>query len=309
LKVLITGGAGFIGSHVTDKLLEGGHRVLIVDNYKTGRPENTKANPALSVYKNSISNKTEMENLFKSFEPEIVIHAAASFKDPQDWREDAETNILGTINIVDCAVSSNVRKFIYLQTSLCYGLHPLEKPITLDHPLVSGGSSYAISKTAAERYIELSGLDFISLRLANVYGPRNLSGPLPTFFSRITHDLPCKIMNTKRDFIFIDDVVDLIIKAAGSNKKGHYHASTGKDHSIKELFDLMVKYLDLEDPEKREEEMGPDDVATILLDPSRTSKDFDWKAITKFEDGVKASIDWYKNNKVSITYTHLKTVH
>ena len=92
-------------------------------------------------------------------------------------------------------------------------LQPLEQPITLAHPIRPEGSSYAISKTAGEQYIALSGLDFVSFRLANAYGPRNLSGPLPTFFQRLTQGKPCFVMDTRRDFIFVDDLVDVVVKA------------------------------------------------------------------------------------------------
>src|SRR5207244_3821868 len=118
-----------------------------------------------------------------SFKPEIVVHAAASYKDPENWKEDVLTNVLGTSNVVKESIKSHVKRVIYFQTSLCYG-KPQTAPITLEHR-VNPESSYAISKTAAEQYIALSGLDFISFRLANVYGPRNISGPLPTFFKRL----------------------------------------------------------------------------------------------------------------------------
>lgn len=309
MKVLVTGGAGFIGSHVCDRLLDLGHDVLSIDNYKTGDKNNNADDTRLKIVSNSICDHESLRMIFSDFSPEIVIHAAASFKDPQDWKEDASTNILGTINLLEASKETQVKKFIYLQTSLCYGIHPLQKPITLDHPLISGGSSYAISKTAAERYIELSGLDFVSLRLANVYGPRNLSGPLPTFYNKIVNNQICTVVDTKRDFIYIDDVVELIIKAIESNKKGYYHAATGKDHSIKELFEITTKCLGLKNYQMQEKKMGADDVETILLDPSRTELDFNWKGNTKFELGVQSAINWYKNNPIKRTYTHLKTLN
>jgi UDP-glucose 4-epimerase len=154
----------------------------------------------------------------------------------------------------------------------------------------------------------LSGLDYISFRLANAYGPRNLSGPLPTFYHRLTNDKPCFVMDTRRDFIYIDDLIDVVIKALdGKGSKGAYHISSGSDYSIKELFDATVKALDIR--LEQEVEVRPrnvDDAFTILLDPSQTNQDFNWKITTPLETGVKAAIEWYKQYGISQTYTHLK---
>ena len=119
----------------------------------------------------------------------------------------------GTSLVARASVSAKVRRLIYLQTALCYGLHPLEQPITLNHPILPTASSYAISKTAGEHYVALSGVDWQSFRLANAYGPRNLSGPLPTFYSRLTTGKPCFVMDTRRDFVFVSDLIDLLVQA------------------------------------------------------------------------------------------------
>lgn len=240
------------------------------------------------------------------------MHAAASYKDPENWMEDALTNVVGGVNIVKASKKANIRRIIYFQTALCYGLKPIEQPITLKHPLFSGGysggSSYAISKTGGEQYIELSGLDFISFRLANSYGPRNLSGPLPTFYHRLTNGKPCFVMNTRRDFIFVDDLVNVVMLAiSGKEERGFYHVSSGSDYSIKELFDLTVKALDIKlEKEVEVKESGPDDVFTILIDPSKTNMNFGWKISTPLKTGVKKTIEWYKVHGISQTYTHLK---
>jgi len=312
MKILITGGAGFIGSHLTEKLLKEGHNICVIDNYQTGRRDNLTAHQNLEIIENTIADKNIVDDIFIKFKPEVVIHAAASYKDPENWLEDSFTNVTGTINIVKAAMQNNLKRIIYFQTSLCYGLKPLEQPITLTHPLYSGGysggSSYAISKTAAEQYIELSGLDFISFRLANAYGPRNLSGPLPTFFYRLTNGKPCFVMDTRRDFIFVNDLVDCVIKAVnGKGIKGYYHISTGKDYSIKELFDATLKALNIKlGTEVEVKQRGVDDVFTILIDPSKTNEDFEWNTNTPLEYGIKQAIDWYKQNGITQTFTHLK---
>jgi UDP-glucose 4-epimerase len=208
------------------------------------------------------------------------------------------------------AKRTQVQRLIYFQTALGYGLKPIEQPITLNHPLKPEGSSYAISKTAAEHYVELGGLDFLSFRLANAYGPRNLSGPLPTFYHRLTSGKPCFVMDTRRDFIYIDDLVSVVMKAIdGQGSAGYYHISSGSDYAIKELFDATVKALGIRlDSEVEVRPRNPDDTYTILLDPSKTEATFDWRVSTPLEEGVRAAIDWYKENGITQTYTHLKNV-
>lgn len=310
MKILVTGGAGFIGSHLVDQLIARNDEVLVIDNYATGRRDNLSSHPNLKVIEGTIADEVLVNNIFKEFEPEIVVHAAASYKDPDNWEEDARTNELGTINVVRAAKRTNVGRLIYFQTALGYGLRPLEQPITLNHPRRPEGSSYAISKTAGEMYIELSGIEYISFRLANAYGPRNLSGPLPTFYHRLTTNKPCFVMDTRRDFIFVDDLVDVVIKAIdGMGTKGAYHVSSGSDYSIKELFDGTVKALKIQ--LEKEVEVRPrneDDVFTILLDPSKTNHDFSWKITTPLESGIARAIEWYKVYGITQTYTHLKDI-
>jgi UDP-glucose 4-epimerase len=314
MRVLITGGAGFVGSHLADRLLREGHEVLVIDNFATGRHDNLTPHPKLQVVEGTIADGYLVHRVFESFKPEKVVHAAASYKDPDNWLEDASTNVVGAINVARSSKLHNVQRLVYFQTSLCYGLHPLEQPITLKHPLFSGGysggSSYAISKTAAEQYIELSGLDFISFRLANAYGPRNISGPLPTFYQRLTQGKPCFVMDTRRDFIYVADLVDVVMKALeGMGTRGYYHVSSGSDYSIKELFDATVAALGItleKDVEVRER--GVDDVFTILIDPSKTNADFGWKTTTPLLEGVANAITYYRDFGITETFTHLKHV-
>jgi UDP-glucose 4-epimerase len=307
-NVLITGGAGFIGSHLTDRLLERGDRVLVVDNFATARRDSLPAHANLTLVEDTIADEAVVERVFSEFHPEVVVHAAASYKDPDAWTEDSRTNAVGTANVVRAAQAAGVSRLVYFQTALCYGLHPLEQPITLSHPLDPKDSSYAISKTAGEWYVRLSGLDWISFRLANVYGPRNLSGPLPTFFQRLSEEKPCFVMDTRRDFVFVDDLVEVALKAVDrGGESGVYHVSSGSDVSIKELFDATVKAMDIElagDVEVRPR--NPDDAPSILLDPSVTERDFGWAARTPLEQGVARAVAYYRDHGVAETFTHLK---
>jgi|tagenome__1003787_1003787.scaffolds.fasta_scaffold20989997_11 UDP-glucose 4-epimerase len=307
-NVLITGGAGFIGSHLTDRLLERGDTVLVIDNFATSRRDTLPEHDQLTLVEDTIADAELVERVFAEFGPEVVVHAAASYKDPEAWTEDTRTNAVGSANVVRAAQAAGVSRLVYFQTALCYGLHPQEQPITLSHPLDPKDSSYAISKTAGEWYVRLSGLDWISFRLANVYGPRNLSGPLPTFFQRLNEGKSVFVMDTRRDFVFVDDLVDVAIKAIdGGGESGVYHVSSGSDVSIKELFDATIKAMGINlDEEVEVRPRNPDDAPSILLDPSKTERDFGWAARTPLEDGVAKAVAYYTDHGVAETFTHLK---
>lgn len=308
MRVLITGGSGFVGSNLADRLLARKDTVLVIDNFSTGRRDNLKSHPNLTVVEHTIADTAAMDEIFTEFKPDVVVHAAASYKDPDNWVEDCKTNVLGTVNVLNATKKAGCKRIIYFQTALCYGLNPKEQPVSLDHHFDARGSSYAISKTAAEHYVELSGLDFISFRLANAYGPRNISGPLPTFYHRLTADKACFVMDTRRDFIFIDDLVDCVERAVDGKGQGYYHISSGSDFSIKELFDATLTALDMKlEKEVEVRPRHPDDAFTILLDPSRTNKDFSWNVKTSLTTGVKAAIDYYKEYGIEQTYTHLRS--
>lgn len=307
MKVFITGGSGFIGSHLTDRLLARGDQVLVLDNYATGRRDNLTDHPNLTIVEGSIADQALVFELFENFKPNLVVHAAAAYKNPEDWEEDAYTNTVGTINVIRGAKKVNCQRIIYFQTALCYGVKPLAQPIALDHAIFPANSSYAITKTAGEQFIEISGLNYVSFRLANAYGPRNISGPLPTFYHRITENKPCFVMDTRRDFIYIDDMVDCVMKAVDGCGMGTYHISSGKDYAIKELFDATLDALQMKletDIEVRPH--NPDDAYTILLDPQKTNKEFEWDVSTPLVDGVRKAINYYQQFGIQETFTHLK---
>jgi UDP-glucose 4-epimerase len=308
MKVLVTGGAGFIGSHLVERILTGGDEAVVIDNFVTGRRDNLPSHERLELVEGSIVDHRLVLDVFENARPEMVVHAAASYRDPDDWPQDAATNVVGTANVVQAAQSCGIKRLLYLQTALCYGLKPQEQPITLNHPIRPEGSSYAISKTAAEQYIALSDLDFISFRLANAYGPRNFSGPLPTFYQRLSQGKPCFVMNTRRDFIFVDDLVEVLSAAlAGRGSRGYYHVSSGGDYSIKELYDQAVSAMELDPaPQAELREPNPDDVFSILLDPSKAERDFNWRVKTRLSDGVARAVAYYRQHEVKNTYTHLK---
>jgi UDP-glucose 4-epimerase len=288
--------------------LDEDHEVLVIDNYATGRRDNLTERDGLTLVEDTIEDPDVVLEAFESFQPDSVVHAAAAYKDPDAWGADVLTNTLGTVNVVKAAQATGVGRLLYFQTALCYGTTPTEQPVTLDHP-IRPDSSYGISKTAGELYIELSGIDFVSFRLANAYGPRNISGPLPTFHHRLTEGKAVFVMDTRRDFIYIDDLVDVAMQAVvDGTGHGHYHISSGTDFAIKDLFDATIAALpevELEgDVEVRPK--GEDDAYTILLDPSRVQQDFGWTPKVPLEEGVGRAIEYYREYGISQTFTHLK---
>ena len=243
MKIFITGGLGLIGSHIAEMLLARGDEVLVIDNLATGRSEHLTKHSRLEVLIDTIANKDLVYSLVKKFKPDIVIHAACSYKDPDDWYNDTLTNCVGGCNIVDASKRYGVKRFIYFQTALCYGLKSLEQPITLNHPLNPGGSSYVISKTANEYYINLSGIDYVTFRLANVVGPRCVAGPVPIFYQRLKDGKQCFVTKARRDFVFVKDLAKIVLQACDGMGHGTYHFSSGKDLAISELYDSIVKAM------------------------------------------------------------------
>mgnify|MGYP000191493275 CR=1 FL=1 len=298
--VAITGGAGFIGSNLADKLIERGDRVRIVDNLETGQLPNI--NSKAEVVIGSISHNVVMEE-FMSYVPDVVVHAAASYKDPDNWAKDTFTNTVGTVKLLETCKRVGVKRIIYFQTSLCYG-PPQEHPITLNHP-INPQNSYAITKTAAEQFIAMSGISFVSFRLANVYGPRNLAGAVPAFYKRITEGKSCVVFDTRRDFVFIDDLLYYVLKAIDGIGEGYYHVSTGRDYSIWTVFRCVQSALNIPNVDVEFKPKMPEDVSSILLDPSETYREFGEPEWTELDKGISEAIKWYKENGVGEAYTHL----
>jgi UDP-glucose 4-epimerase len=307
MKVFVTGGSGLVGSTVIDLLLARGDEVMAIDNFATGRRDNLTPHPRLRLIEDSIADARVVDRLVGDFHPDIVVHTAASYKDPDDWSSDALTNCVGSANVARACKDHKVARLIYFQTSLCYGTRPREQPITLDHPLDPANSSYAISKTAGEHYIQYSGVDWVTFRLANVVGPRNVSGPLPIFFERLSHGKRCFVTAARRDFVFVRDLARTVVKAVDGTGSGTYHFSSGRDVAIKELYDAVVGAMKLNDyPEPEIRPLGPDDAPTILLDPSRTFRDFGDICFTPLEEIVADTVAYYRDYGVQGGYTHLR---
>lgn len=320
MNILVTGAAGFIASHVIERLLESGNnKIMGIDNFATGRRDTVeelkkKGGDRFIFSEMDIGETGKYPStglaVVDEPDPDIVIHAAASYKNPAEWVVDAQSNVVGTANLMEACKNSSVKRIIYFQTSLCYGLHPQEQPITINHPVRPEGSTYAITKTAAEDIIKMSGVPYTSFRLANCYGPRNLSGPVPTFYQRLTQGKECFVMNTRRDFVFVQDLVDIVVRAieAGADApNGPYHVSSGSDYAIEEMYQCVREALGKEPMPVCVLERSADDVATLILDPSQTHKAFPgWKTTVPLEEGIMKAVAWYQTHEFGETFTHLK---
>jgi len=297
-RVLITGAAGFIGSHLTDALERLGHDVFGIDNYATGRSGQGPARMKVG----SVGEVNGLDVAFRLARPDVVIHCAAAYKDPDDWAEAERSNVLGTANVVDLAKRHGVARLAYFQTSLCYGLAP-EVPVTVDAPLRPRGC-YAVTKTLAEQMVREGRVPWLSFRLANVYGPRNLSGPVPAFYRRLSRGEACTVVDSRRDFIYVADLVRLVVAAMFSERTGVYHVATGRDAPIVDVFEEVAAAMRVEATATLARR-GPDDAETILLDPSGTRAAFGWSAETRLERGVAEAVRWYEQHGVDQTFTHL----
>lgn len=292
---------------MAELLLERGDNVVVIDNFATGRPEHLQAHPNLKVLEGHIGDQKLVEDTVTANNVDVIVHAAAAYKDPDDWHEDTLTNCVGGANLVLAAKRHGIKRFVYYQTALCYGTKPLHNPITLDHYRFPNNSSYSISKTTTEEYLELAGLSYVSFRLANVIGPRNLSGPLPIFYQRLTEGKKCFVTRSRRDFVFVKDLAKVTLKAIDGTGQGSYNFSSGTDMPIIDLYDTVVRTLGLNPaPEPDIRDLGADDAASILLDPSKTFADFGKVEFTPLSEIVRSACEYYRQYGVRGGYTHLK---
>lgn len=290
-NVLITGGAGFIGSHVTDLLIENGYSVIVVDNLSSGFDANL--NPKSKFYNVDITSP-ELEKVFKENSIDYVFHFAAqasvsfSTKKPV---EDANENIIGTINVLKFAKKSGVKKFIVSSTAAVYGV-PEYLPVDEKHPTTCL-SFYGLSKLTMEKYVELFGIDYIIFRFANVYGPRQSAhgeaGVVAIFADKMKNNEDIIVDDDgeqTRDFVYVADVAKVCLKAIESDIKNEIiNVSTSKAISVNKLFSSMATKFNY----KKTAKYGPQRVGDIkhsILDNKKCSKSFGFIPQTSIEDGL-----------------------
>ena len=306
MRLLITGGAGSLGSALIEHLASKCEAIAVLDNFATGKRGALPPGVAVTVVEGSIADHSIVNSLFDSFVPTHVIHSAASYKDPNNWEEDALTNVVGTTHVVRASERHSVKRFINFQTALCYG-RPNEVPIPITHP-TAPFTSYGITKTAGEAFLKASSLNSVSFRLANVTGPRLAIGPIPPFYKRLKAGEACSVSTTVRDFIDMEDFLSLMdIAISDDAPQGVFNVSTGEGHTIEEVFRAVANHLGFSDAEPASiNAPGPDDVAAVVLDPSVTSKEFGWEAKIGFSETMTRILSWYDANGITDIYSHLQ---
>ncbi|MDA0824101.1 MAG: NAD-dependent epimerase/dehydratase family protein [Proteobacteria bacterium] len=307
MRILITGGAGCLGSSLVERYHSMGHEILVLDNFATSARGAMRATNNLVVVEGSVGNAALVDQCFSEFAPTHVIHSAAAYKEPDDWIEDIETNVQGAANIARASLKHRVKRVVNFQTALIYGT-PEVVPIPVEHR-VAPVSSYAISKAAGEVYLALIAheIPYVSLRLANVCGPRLAIGPIPTFYQRIKAGKPCYCSDTVRDFLDMEDFHSLMDTVMEDQAPaGVFNVSTGEGRSIKQLFDVVAEYLGhIPEGPIRIVPPGSDDIKSVVLDPKHTETVLGWKAKIGFEETIKRALKWYDEHGVAEIFSHL----
>lgn len=304
MKILVTGGAGFIASHVADAYVELGHEVVIIDNLSTGNLDNI--NPRAKFIQVDITDKDKIQEIIRTERPDVINHHAAhiqvgySVKNPQF---DAENNIIGLLNIMEAAKEVPVKKVIMAATGgAMYGNKQTPFSETMKaEPL----SPYGISKRAGELYLnyyhELYQIPFISLRYSNVYGPRqNAHGEsgVIAIFAEMIADGKTPAINGDgthtRDYVYVADVVRANVMALNSDFVGELNIGTKTEISTNEVFHKVVAEMGVNIEEKHTAER-PGEQVTSSLDYSKAKEILGWEPEVNFDEGVKKVVAWYKS--------------
>lgn len=303
MKILVTGGAGFIGSNVVDELIENKHEVCIVDNLSTGKNDNI--NEKSRFYKCDVTNLENLKLIFEIEKPEVVYHFAAQIDVQTSLKKpafDAKNNIIGTINILECCRLFHVKKIIYPSSAAVYG-NPKYLPIDENHP-VEPISFYGISKHTPEHYIkvfsELNDIKYTILRYANVYGirqdPKGEGGVVSRFLGKLLNNEAPIIFGDgeqTRDFVYVKDIVraNLLALSNGNNKV--VNISTNVPITVNDLYKTMKKVIN-SNIEAIYEEQRQGDILYSYLSNSLARETLCWEFRYTLQDGIKETADYYK---------------
>lgn len=321
MNYLITGGAGFIASHIVDRLLQDNHQVIVVDNFSSGKNENLiqhQNNPNLMIYQRDILEN--LNDIFEKEKPEIVIHMAAQVMLRKSIEEpifDAKTNILGTINILETCKKFNIRKLIYTSTGGARVGEPEYLPVDEKHNLAPC-SPYGISKHTAEHYVEMYGklydLDYLIFCFGNVYGPRDDPSckRVTSIFSHqmLNNQVP-KIFgdgNQTRDFIYVKDLANFIVDSIEKNPEHKlFHLANGEQISVNQVFNILKELISFEkDAEHVEAIKG--EVKDIVLDTTLAKQELGWTVKTDFRQGLKETVEHMQNYLFNSSSNFFKSI-
>lgn len=305
MKILVTGGAGFIGSNLVDALIDQKHEVFIIDNLSTGKKE--FINPKVKFYEADIQDKS-IDAIFKEVKPEILFHLAAhisvseSVKDPIS---DCKSNIEGSVNIFESAKNNNVKKVIFSSTGgALYGdTKKRDRPTSESYPAIPL-SPYGITKLTNEFYLNYYfnafNLNYTILRYSNVYGPRQNSkgeaGVVAIFIDKILNsEIPIIHGDGEqtRDYVYVDDVVKANILSINNKREGIYNIGTGIETSVNKIANLISNNFNKEIEIKH----GPAVVEqrTSCLDNSFAMRELSWQPSIKLNVGIKKTVEWFTN--------------
>ncbi len=303
MKILITGGAGFIASHVADQYVAAGHEVYVLDNLSTGKKE--FINPKAKFYQADITDQETIKQIIAEVKPEVINHHAAhiqvghSVEDPQF---DAQNNIIGVLNLMQAAKDHGLKKVIMASTGgAMYGNK--QTPFTeemKEEPL----SPYGVSKRSGELYLnyyhELYGIPYIALRYANVYGPRQNphgeSGVIAIFSEMIAEGKQPVINGDgthTRDYVYVKDVARANLMALDCDFVGAINIGTSREISTNDVFKQVVQEFAADIPEEHGPER-PGEQVTSALAYNRAKEVLGWEPTVEFEQGVKEVVEWYK---------------
>lgn len=304
MRILVTGGAGFIGSHVADRYVELGHDVVVFDDLSSGKKE--FVHPRARLVVGDIRDTEAVERCVGEFEPEIVNHHAAQIdvrKSVTDPVHDATTNILGGIRLLESCTRHGVRKFIYASTGGALYGEARFLPATEEHP-VNPEAPYGASKHTLEHYLYiwrlLHGLDYTVLRYPNVYGPRQNphgeAGVNAIFIGLMLHGKTPRIFGDGtqlRDYLYVGDVVEANVLALDHGSGEMVNIGTGVGTSVNDIVRELKALIGFQG-EAVHEAPRPGEIQRIYLDASRAREVLGWKPKTQFRDGLRKTIEWSK---------------